>query len=246
MTTTEQPPHDGEPAEAHPPFLAHHFESSRQQFDAGKLGIWVFLVTEVLLFGGLFCAYTVYRCNHPEIFKYAHQFLDVRLGALNTVVLIFSSFAMAWAVRSAQLGRQRQLVGLLSITLLCGFVFLGVKGVEYTHKWHEGLLWASRYQSQTHPAEHGPEHGPEGTAGAHTEMSEPRNAGIFFSVYFLMTGLHGLHVIAGMGAIGWLLGRAARGHFGPRYFGPVDYVGLYWHLVDLVWIYLFSLLYLID
>jgi cytochrome c oxidase subunit 3 len=233
-------------AEEHPPFLAHHFDTHRQQFDASKLGMWIFLVTEVLLFSGLFCAYVIYRANHPEIFIYAHQFLDKNLGALNTAVLIFSSLTMAWAVRSAQLENRRALITLLSITLLCGFVFLGVKAVEYEHKWHEGLLWASRYDPQHHnaagheaTAEHAESH------GASEHAVEPKNVGLFFSIYFMMTGLHAIHVIAGMAAIGWVLRRSVRGDFTRQYFGPVDFVGLYWHLVDLIWIYLFPLLYLI-
>jgi len=229
----------------HPSYLAHHFETPAQQFDSGKLGMWIFLLTEVLLFGGLFCAYAVYRANHPEIFIYAHRFLDTNLGALNTGVLIFSSLTMAWAVRCAQLGRQRWLVGLLAVTLLSGFVFLGVKAVEYEHKWKEGLLWASKYD----PVEHGHQidkaHEASGDVKAALRGNEPRNVGIFFSIYFLMTGLHGLHVIGGMGAIGWVTVRAPKGQFHGQYYGPVDYVGLYWHLVDLVWIYLFPLLYLI-
>jgi cytochrome c oxidase subunit 3 len=231
----------------HPPHLAHHFDTPLQQFQAGKLGMWIFLVSEVLLFGGLFCAYAVYRANHPEIFIYAHQFLDKGLGALNTCVLIFSSFTMAWAVRAAQTDQQRLLKVLLVITLACGGVFLGVKYVEYAHKWKEGLLWASRYN----PAEAARAAGLHGTTPAEAEAAAkaqgivPRHVGIFFSIYFLLTGLHGLHVIGGMGAIAWILRRAAKGHFSSRYFGPVDFAGLYWHLVDLIWIYLFPLLYLI-
>ncbi|NLS95445.1 MAG: cytochrome c oxidase subunit 3 family protein [Planctomycetaceae bacterium] len=236
------PDHD----ENHPHDLAHHFDTHRQQFDAGKLGMWIFLVTEILLFSGLFCAYVIYRANHPEIFIYAHQFLDKNLGALNTAVLIFSSLTMAWAVRAAQLEQKRALVRLLSITLACGFVFLGVKAVEYHHKWHDGLLWASQYNPKHHDsAEHNEAgHGAESDGeGLHGE--EPKNVGLFFSIYFMMTGLHAVHVIAGMGAIAWVLNRARKGHFNRRYFGPVDFVGLYWHLVDLIWIYLFPLLYLI-
>lgn len=231
--------------EEHTPHLAHHFETPHQQFSAGKLGMWVFLLTEILLFSGLFCAYAVYRANHPEIFEYAHQFLDKTLGAINTGVLITSSLTMAWAVRCAQLGQRRRLITLLALTLLGGCGFLSIKYVEYKHKWEDGLLWASQYK----PVEHAETRKPVGdqppvkSSLAHSEA--PRHVGIFFSIYFVMTGLHGLHVIAGMGAIGWVLTRSIRGDFGPLYFGPVDYVGLYWHLVDLVWIYLFPLLYLI-
>lgn len=251
---------------AHPDYVAHHFDSAEQQFNAGKLGVWVFLLTEILFFGGLFCAYAVYRGNHPEVFIYAHHFLDKNLGALNTAVLIFSSLTMALAVRSAQLEQRRALVTFLIVTLLCAFVFLGVKYVEYRQKWEHGLLWAGRY----HPAVHESSHdspaasGDKGAAVATppnagetpslasdlpTDVTSsedaPRLVGVFFSIYFAMTGLHALHVIGGIGAITWILARAVRGEFNRFYFGPVDYVGLYWHLVDLVWIFLFPLLYLI-
>ncbi|MBD3162103.1 MAG: cytochrome c oxidase subunit 3 family protein, partial [Candidatus Eisenbacteria bacterium] len=135
----------------HDAHLAHHFETHQQQHESSKLGMWIFLSTEVLLFGGLFCAYAVYRANHPEIFQYAHHFLDKQLGGLNTLVLIASSFTMAWAVRAAQLGQRKKLIALLTFTLLCAFGFLGVKAIEYEHKWKHGLLWGKYYQ----PAEHG-------------------------------------------------------------------------------------------
>ncbi|MGO8689583.1 MAG: cytochrome c oxidase subunit 3 family protein [Thermoguttaceae bacterium] len=233
-----------EPGEPH--FLAHHFGSYRQQFDAGKLGMWIFLLTEILLFGGLFCAYAIFRANHPEIFIYADRFLDKNLGALNTCVLIFSSLTMAWAVRCAQTDRRRGLIVCLVITLVCACCFLGVKGVEYRSKWREGLLVARFYDPHVHAA------APAKTAAAAAKLPvvaghvvQPEHVGIFFSLYFLMTGLHAVHVLAGMGVIGWILRRAVRGEFGSHYFGPVDYVGLYWHLVDMIWIYLFPLLYLI-
>jgi cytochrome c oxidase subunit III len=280
-------PHAGH---GHPPHLAHHFDTPEQQFQSGKLGMWIFLATEILLFGGLFCAYAVYRANHPEIFLYAHRYLDATLGGINTVVLLCSSLTMAWAVRCAQLGKRKGLIVLLSLTLLGGFGFLGIKYVEYEHKWKHGLLWGKSYapdhgddagahpeaaepesgDTAAAPAEpvaapapsNGPEaeptlvpraaEGPRGTvdpdAGepAHRAPPEsPRNVQIFFSIYFAMTGLHGLHVIAGMCAIGWTLFRAIGGAFSAQYYTPVDLVGLYWHLVDLIWIYLFPLLYLI-
>ena len=263
------------PGQGHPKHLAHHFDSPRQQFESGKLGMWLFLATEILLFGGLFCAYAVYRANHPEIFIYAHRYLDKTLGGINTAVLIFSSFTMAWAVRCAQRGRQKALVVLLGITILCAFGFLGIKFVEYEHKWKEGLLWGKRYRP--HVVLHEPQQGaaavptpapietnaeevstiapaPAGPSGlarpdaaraaAHAD-EEPRNVQTFFGIYFAMTGLHGLHVIAGMVLLGVMLVRAMKGHFGPEYSTPVDLAGLYWHIVDLIWIYLFPLLYLI-
>lgn len=233
----------------HAPFLAHHFHSPRQQFQAGKLGMWIFLLTEILLFSGLFCAYAVFRSNHPDVFEYAHRFLDKNLGALNTCILLLSSLTMAWAVRAAQLGQRRTLIGMLCVTLVCACGFLGIKFVEYKHKWEHGLLWARLYEPQPassgHDAAAGPESAHTATLPDGDEAAARKQAGLFFSIYFAMTGLHGLHVLGGMGAIGWVLRRAVRGDFGPLYFGPVDYVGLYWHLVDLIWIYLFPLLYLI-
>ena len=253
----------------HPPHLKHHFDTPEQQFDAGKLGIWLFLATEILLFGGLFCAYAIYRANHPEIFVYAHQFLDKVLGGTNTVVLLCSSLTMAWAVRASQLGQRKLLIVLLSLTLLGGFGFMGIKAVEYEQKWKHGLLPGTHFAPhEDHeaapaaavrsaalagtipPSAVGPagtvrrEGSVTATEGAHRER--PSNTQIFFGIYFLMTGLHGLHVLVGMGAIAWILVRAIKGDFGPEYFTPVDFVGLYWHLVDLIWIFLFPLLYLIS
>jgi cytochrome c oxidase subunit 3 len=237
-------PETSDPHGEHPPFLAHHFATPAQQFNAGKLGMWIFLLTEVLLFGGLFCAYAVYRSNHPEIFLYAHQFLDKILGATNTCVLLLSSLTMAWGVRCAQLGQRRGLILCLLLTLVCACGFLGIKYVEYKAKWQHGLLWASKYDpaKAEHAQHHG--HGPAHVP-TYSENETRRHAGIFFSIYFAMTGLHGLHVLLGMAAIGWILRRSIRGDFTSQYFGPVDFVGLYWHLVDLIWIYLFPLLYLI-
>ena len=221
--------------------------------------MWLFLVTEVLLFGGLFCAYAVYRANHPEIFLFAHTLLDKTLGAINTGVLLFSSFTMAWSVRAAMLGQRRLLIGLLAVTLLCGFGFLGIKSIEYEHKWKHGLLWGEKFDYTQFKAAGargaGGQHDRRrsnstmprrsSTAHGHAPAEIPRNVHIFFGIYFVMTGLHGLHVIAGMVVIGWLLVRAIRGDFGTKNYVAVDLGGLYWHLVDLIWIFLFPLLYLI-
>jgi cytochrome c oxidase subunit 3 len=260
--------------------LAHHFKTPQQQFESAKLGMWTFLATEILLFSGLFCAYAVYRANHPEIFIYAHRYLSITLGGTNTVVLICSSLTMAWAVRCAQMGKRMLLILLLVVTLVCACGFLSIKYVEYQQKWKHGLLWGRRYHPQAH--EHEGEGarastskpaptttrsagtgdelrseirpapaGPPGLAQPAAEKAhehvgeEPHNVQMFFAVYFAMTGLHALHVLAGMGAITWILARSIKGHFSSRYFLPVDLVGLYWHLVDIVWIFLFPLLYLI-
>ena len=355
----EQPgaSHHDHDHEHHEPFRAHHFDSWKQQFDAGKLGMWAFLVQEVLFFSGLFCAYTVYRALHPEVFEYADQFLSVAHGAVNTVVLIFSSLTMAWGVRCAMLGQRIGLIICISITLFCAGIFLGVKAYEYTEKLHAHLVWtgaedaevqaspgAVRARTNTivqvradaapatmdqlmdrtadtlhklefgmgivglialliaggvyfampariglattfaaialscigiiigaiasmeiHHIMHGGDHGAaaHASAGEHSEQAHagtahkegvppaltgaerPPRLGTFFGIYFMMTGLHAVHILAGMVVLTWLLARSVKGHFNSHYFGPVDFVGLYWHLVDLVWIFLFPLLYLI-
>lgn len=281
-----QPGPSPDATHGHDPHLAHHFDSLARQYASAKTGMWVFLATEVLMFGGLFCAYAVYRRNHPEIFEIGHVFLDRNLGALNTVILLLSSFTMAWAVRAAQTNRKRLTVVLLVLTLCGGFGFMGIKYVEYAHKIHLGIapgsLWnpeeseptgqpipaalesapAAEAPAPTPTAD--PEHsqiapaatGPAGLAHPHPvahQTIDPHHmsrqqldkAFIFFSIYYLMTGLHGVHVLVGMGLITWLIILAARGRFSDRYFTPVDLGGLYWHLVDLIWIFLFPLLYLI-
>jgi cytochrome c oxidase subunit 3 len=253
-----QPNEDGRES-AH---LVSHFDTPKQQYDAAKLGMWIFLMTEVLFFGGLFCAYAVFRANNPDVFVDGHRFLQKPLGAANTVLLIFSSLTMALAVRAAQLGRRRALVGLLTVTLLCGFLFLGVKSVEYKHKWDHSLVpgqarithWFSHDTAPLPAKAFRPDEpyireqlAQAGYKNLGKKEFERRveHLGTFMSVYFSLTALHALHVAVGIGVIAWILVGAIRGRFGPRYFTPVDMVGLYWHLVDMIWIYLFPLLYLI-
>ena len=380
------------PADAHehPPHLQHHFDTVPQQFEASKLGMWLFLATEVLLFGGLFCGYAVFRGNHPDVFHYGSRYLDTTAGAINTVVLILSSVTMAVGVTAAQRDFRAVLVACLALTFGGGAVFMGIKFVEYSHKFHENLVPGLRFYQDPSPEAHAAEaageavmtgdaqrggvvwtstcrscHGeggegipgqgkdirasvftaersdeellafvrigrmpfdplnttgiqmppkggnpllqdqdlldaiaflrtfeapvggtapgaaavveaafwiprssipdaPAGPAGimlaaldrtveaVETEPpipsrdpDRPKNAHLFFVFYFLMTGLHGLHVLAGMGVMAWLLVRALRGDFGASYFTPVDLGGLYWHVVDLIWIFLFPLFYLI-
>jgi cytochrome c oxidase subunit 3 len=204
---------------------AHHFKSGLEEFEACKQGMWIFLVTEVLFFSGMFVAYAVLRVFYPEMMKEVHQLLDWRLGALNTVILITSSLTMALAVSAAQRGEKDKIVRNLWLTLICAAGFLVVKYFEYSHKIHEGILPGSLY--------------------SFSEIKTAK-APLFFSVYFVMTGIHGLHVIIGMGIIYYLIRRASRNEFGPGYFTPVEMTGLYWHFVDLVWIYLFPLLYLVS
>ncbi|MEM6688477.1 MAG: cytochrome c oxidase subunit 3 [Planctomycetota bacterium] len=381
----------------HPAFLAHHFDTPEQQFDSGKLGIWLFLVTEVLFFSGMFCAYAIFRMLRPDVFEGCSEFLNTQLGAINTGVLLFSSLTMAWAVRCSQTEEHEKLVGMIATTLSCAMIFLGVKTIEYSHKWEMGLLPAGLFtydpamphgtgdhpnyllwlcapfaviaagciawlivsivlgkQFQTRCAapltvvalsfflgvglgmflesgeaegghhEDSHAHVAHADGEGHAEQAEGhddsdhsahvseeevvyveatsaqltiqerlaeeatntglmseveareaqaeladrsivpsedlvtggitevernvmtrRQAGVFFSIYYCMTGIHAIHILAGIGVLVWLLVRAVRHDFNPQYFGPVDYVGLYWHLVDLIWIYLFPLLYLI-
>ena len=420
--TTESDGHDhhgdGDHDHDHPSFLAHHFDTPEQQFDSGKLGMWLFLVTEVLFFSGMFCAYAIFRMMRPEVFEGCSEFLNTKLGAINTGVLLFSSLTMAWAVRCAQTENHKGLTALLASTLSCAMVFLGVKAIEYSHKWHMGLLPAGMFTyDPAHPhheggpdylawicapfaialvgvivwlivsyvrenefhiavakpmsvvclsffagvflgtllesggeeshaaagevhADHdgaghdsaghdsaGHESGHDDGHGDHDEEGHdesghgdhagdgdshvatslvalnselsvrerlakdatntgladelrarqmqaemqsgavitdedliddsatvsgvegnvltPSKAGVFFSIYYCMTGIHAIHIIAGIGVLTWLLVRSVRQDFNKQYFGPVDYVGLYWHIVDLIWIYLFPLLYLI-
>ncbi len=397
MATTEVLTHEADAHDDHhgdhPSFLAHHFDTPEQQYDSGKLGMWLFLVTEVLFFSGLFCAYAIYRFLRPDVFAGCSEFLNTQLGAINTGVLLFSSLTMAWAVRCAQLEQHKMLTGMLAATLSCASIFLGVKAIEYSHKFGMGLLpggfysyvpgaphdgtiylvwisapfaiillglfvWyvvaclgqnkfqmrisgpmtivflcyfagvglgtllesgsaeghhegaahasASDHEGAVHEAgevahEAGTEiapatvteitpstagtddsvlemlavdtantgvrqqlsaaqrqqelsggpvsQSPGGKAAAVSEASLDINnkflAGGFFSIYYCMTGIHAIHILAGMGVLTWLLVRSVRHDFNRQYFGPVDYVGLYWHIVDLIWIYLFPLLYLI-
>lgn len=211
-------------SESHPAHLQHHFSDSEQQSESAKLGMWVFLVTEILLFGGLFCFYAIYRAWHPDLFYNAHLFLSIPLGTLNTIVLITSSVTMALAIRSMQLNNKKATLNFLWTTFILAGTFLVVKYFEYAHKFHEGQL-PGKYYTFT---------GIEGS-----------NPHVFFSAYFLMTGLHGIHVILGMFTILWLIKKTYANQFNSQYYTPIEMTGLYWHLVDLIWIFLFPLFYLI-
>ncbi|HEV7734810.1 MAG TPA: cytochrome c oxidase subunit 3 family protein [Candidatus Binatia bacterium] len=204
--------------------VAHHFDDAEQQYNASTLGMWVFLVNEVMFFGGLLTVYVYYRALFPEAFAYASNHLDVQLGTINTAVLIGSSLTMALAVHASQVGHSKALVRWVWLTMLLGSVFLGIKSYEYWHKFHEHMV----------PGPHFTYHGPF-----------PDQAEIFFSLYFTLTGLHALHMIIGMPIMLWIIRGARRGRFSPGYHTPVEIAGLYWHFVDIVWIFLFPLLYLI-
>jgi len=204
--------------------LAHHFPDMKTQEHAARMGMWLFLSTEILLFAVLFTAYALYRFLFPLGFEEASKLAHVTMGATNTVVLITSSLTVALAIHHARKGENRKVVALLAVTIGFGALFMVLKGFEYYHHWQEGQLPGHFY----HYA---------GVSGPGVSM--------YFTVYFLMTGLHGLHVLIGMGLLTWVAVRAARGHFGPGYSTPVELSGLYWHLIDLIWIFLFPLLYLV-
>ncbi len=204
--------------------FAHQFEDAEQQHDASTLGMWVFLVTEIMFFAGMFTAYVIYRSLYAGAFAGASHHLDIVLGAINTTVLITSSLTMALAVHSAQVGRRQLLVLFLLLTMALGTTFLVIKGFEYAHKFHEGLVPGPAFSY------HGPDAGQQQ---------------LFFSIYFAMTGMHALHMVIGFGLLTVLVIHSRRGRYGPAYYTPVELIGLYWHFVDIVWIFLFPLLYLI-
>ncbi len=205
--------------------LAHQFDDLDQQHEAGWLGMWIFLATEVMFFGGMFTGYAVYRSVYPEAFARASRELEIGLGATNTLVLICSSLTMALAVHAAQVGRRRSLLGFLLATMALGLVFLGIKGIEYAHKVEHHLVPGSSFVF----------------AEAYT-----RTAQIFFSFYFALTGMHALHMVVGVGLLTALVMRTWSGEFSPEHHAAVEITGLYWHFVDIVWIFLFPLLYLIE
>ena len=204
--------------------VLHQFDDVEQQYEAASLGMWVFLLTEIMFFGGLFTGYTVYRAAYPAAFAEGSHHLDIVLGGINTAVLIGSSLTMALAVHSAQLGERQALTCFLLLTMLLGLVFLGIKGVEYAHKFEEHLVPGHAFLVE----------------GPHAPQVQ-----LFFGFYFGMTGMHALHMIIGLGILAVLAWQAWRRQFSPAYFTPVELAGLYWHFVDLVWIFLFPLLYLL-
>jgi cytochrome c oxidase subunit III len=209
----------------HHPHLQHHFEDLGQQHEASTLGMWFFLCTEILFFAGVLMAYALYHYLYPAAFASASHHQNWKLGATNTVILIVSSVTMALGVYFAQKGRRMPLVFSLIATMFFGAAFLGVKAVEYHEHFKEHLFPGAGFQY----------------ADAHLAGG----AQIFFFLYFLMTGLHALHMVIGLGVVAVMTWWAYKGRFSPEYYGPIEVTGLYWHFVDIVWIYLFPLLYLI-
>jgi len=208
----------------HDPSLAHHFDSNEQQSEATTLGMWIFLVTEIMFFGGLFTAYLVYRMHNPHAFAAGSHHLDILLGGVNTAVLIISSLTMALAVHAAQTSKRGTLLMMLVLTSIFGLAFLGIKAVEYTSKFTHHLV-----------------------PGRHFTWEGPYAPGVemFYSLYFAMTGLHALHMIVGLGIMGTLIVQSRKAAFTPRFKTRIETAGLYWHFVDIVWIFLFPLLYLL-
>lgn len=208
----------------HKRHFAHHFRDELHEFLTSKEGIWLFMVTEILMFGGLFVGYFLMHSAYPNTFAEGASFLDWRMGSINTVVLIVSSFTMAYSIHLIQTGRAKKANPMLITTILCGCAFMVIKYFEYQHKIHDGLLPLHFY---------------------HHEGAENANLPMYFGFYFCMTGLHGFHVLVGMSLITWVLIRNLRGEFDEHYYTPVEGVGLFWHIVDLIWIFLFPLLYLV-
>lgn len=224
-----------EHAEAHNPALRHHFADEQQQKNAASLGMWLFIVTEIMFFGGMFCAYLVYRLAHFNAFAAGSQQLSIYLGAVNTAVLLVSSVTVVLAVKAAESRNRKQLVGYLIVTILLGLTFLVIKGFEYKEKFEKHHVPGPTF-SFTEPFDDN---------GKHIPVSS-NEAQLFFSLYFAMTGMHALHMVIGCGLFTVLTVLAWKGHYTNGYFTPIENSGLYWHLVDIIWIYLFPLLYLIS
>jgi cytochrome c oxidase subunit 3 len=209
--------------------VAHHYDDAEQQFDAARLGMWIFLATEVMFFGGMFTGYTTCRFMYPAAFAEGSSHMQLLAGTLNTAVLLLSSLTMALAVRSVQVNRPAVAVRLLMVTLVLGFVFLGIKGYEYATKFAEHHVPGAAFS----------------LGEAHNPAVNPQHVELFFAFYFLLTGFHALHMLIGVTIVAIVAVQTWRGQFSSAYFTPLEITGLYWHFVDIVWVFLFPLLYLI-
>ncbi len=237
MSTAVEAPHHAEAGHGHddhPDYLQHHFDNPGQQEGAAKLGMWLFLATELLMFSGLFVAYFYMRDQYPDMVLEYHEHLNKWLGSLNTLFLITSSFTMAMAVRAIQVNKPKLSARLLLATIVLGLAFMVVKYFEYKAKIEHGLLPGNAFLETIHTA-----------AGEFQRQGWYGGPQLFFGLYFAMTGLHGVHVLVGIGLLAWVLLKTKNGRFSGNYYTPVENVGLYWHLVDLIWIFLFPLLYLV-
>ena len=256
-----------------PPYQQHFFANMKQQNNTTLLGMWMFMVQEIMFFGGLFGAYTFYRFKYPDAWAVGASTLDWKLGALNTVILIGSSLTIVFSVQAARFGDKKGIIKWLLITLILGFGFLGVKTVEYSAKFDHGLIPGKHFNTQyvvDHmngvDSHHGDDHDTHGDAHGHHEVEiqvsdvkagayaletykkntqPPQGIEIYYALYFAMTGMHALHMVIGAGLLLWIVGKAKNDCFNKEYYPHVEYFGLYWHFVDLVWIFLFPLLYLI-
>lgn len=217
--------HDEHHGHHHHPALQHHFDDLEQQLEASTLGMWLFLVTEVMFFGGMLAAYMLYRIWYPVAWADGSNELNIVMGGVNTAVLIFSSLTMAMAVRAAQTGRRTATMGFLVVTMLLGLTFLVIKFFEYKEKFELHHVPGPNFQF-------------EGPEAPHVQ--------IFFSVYFALTGVHALHMVIGFSLLSVILWMTYKNRFSPEWYTPVELAGLYWHFVDIVWIFLFPLLYLVD
>jgi cytochrome c oxidase subunit 3 len=232
LVSQESEPRHEAPAAAP---LAHHFEDLGQQHEAATLGMWTFLATEVMFFGGLICGFLVYRAVDFPAFATASKQLEPWAGGINTVVLLTSSLTMALAVHGGATGDRKAQVRYLLLTMLLGACFLGIKAWEYTEEYHKGLIPGPYFNHK------GELHLPENFG-----PTQIGHAQLFFVFYFFMTGLHAIHMIIGLGVVSWITWLARRGEFTPEYHTPLEMTGLYWHFVDIVWVFLFPLLYLIE
>jgi cytochrome c oxidase subunit 3 len=219
-----------EHAIAHHEKLAHHFDDMEQQYASANLGMWIFLATEVMFFGGLFAAYGIYRWMMHDAFAEGSKHMNYYLGTLNTAVLLVSSYCVVLAVHAAEVNKRRQIVGYLLATIALAITFLVVKGFEYSHHYHEHLFPGPHFEVK-HPF---------------NPDVDPREVAIFMSLYLAMTGLHALHMVIGIGVLSVIAWMAHRGDFSPEYRTPLEMSGLYWHFVDVVWVFLFPLIYLIE
>jgi cytochrome c oxidase subunit 3 len=240
-TTTHETPVPVEHPHVSLPQHRHHFETEGQQREAAGFGMWLFLLTEIMFFGGLFFAYLLYRNWYNPAFVAASHQLSIPLGGINTAILITSGFFMALGVWAAEIRNKSLLVLFLILTTLFGFAFLGIKGVEYHEKWEKHHIPGASFDVSdfVNPAAH----------GLHEKPLAPdmaQKTQIFFFLYFAMTGMHALHMVIGIVLLFWLIWRAYRGEFTSGYVAPIENFGLYWHFVDIVWIFLFPLLYLIN
>ncbi|HEX8550842.1 MAG TPA: cytochrome c oxidase subunit 3 family protein [Abditibacteriaceae bacterium] len=237
LTAGDQPERDPHTVDhEHPHWLMHHFDDLTQQRETITMGMWAFLVTEIMMFGALFFVYSLYRFKYHDAYAAGSHLLDWKLGTLNTCVLLFSSLTMALAVHAAQLRQKKRLLTFLMLTTILGVMFLGIKAVEWIKDYHEGIIpgkfWGPTPETLSHLA-------PELLAKLNLD-----NLQLFFIIYFSMTGLHAIHMIIGLGILVYYMMLARKGAFSEGNDQPVELFGLYWHFVDVVWVFLFPLLYL--